>query len=88
MDCTQTYRRRSHATNFLLARSASCIFSRLDSQLTFATTLSASVHVDLRTNNHHDPGMLDLLFLIGRALALGCRGHHELVLENLALGSS
>ncbi len=29
--------------------------------------------------------MLELLVLIGRALALGCRGHHELVLENIAL---
>ena len=29
--------------------------------------------------------MLELLVLIGRALALGCRGHHEWVLENIAL---
>jgi putative transposase len=29
--------------------------------------------------------MLELLVLIGRALALACRGHHELVLENVAL---
>jgi len=29
--------------------------------------------------------VLELLILIGRALALACRGHHELVLENLAL---
>ena len=29
--------------------------------------------------------MLELLVLIGRALALGCRGHHELVLETEAL---
>jgi transposase len=29
--------------------------------------------------------MLQLLALIGRALALACRGHHELVLENVAL---
>jgi hypothetical protein len=32
--------------------------------------------------------MLGLLIVIGRALALGPRGHRELVLENLALGSS
>ena len=29
--------------------------------------------------------MLQLLILVGRALALGLRGHRELVLENLAL---
>jgi putative transposase len=29
--------------------------------------------------------MLELLIVIGRALALGLRGHRELVLENLAL---
>jgi hypothetical protein len=29
--------------------------------------------------------MLELLILIGRALALALRGHRELVLENLAL---
>ena len=29
--------------------------------------------------------MLELLVLVGRALALACRGHHELVLENMAL---
>ena len=29
--------------------------------------------------------MLDLLVVIVRALALACRGHRELVLENLAL---
>jgi hypothetical protein len=29
--------------------------------------------------------MLELLILLGRALTLACRGHTELVLENLAL---
>ena len=29
--------------------------------------------------------MLETLLLVARALALTCRGHHELVLENLAL---
>jgi putative transposase len=33
----------------------------------------------------HDHGALELLLLIARALVLACRGHHELVLENLAL---
>jgi hypothetical protein len=29
--------------------------------------------------------MLELIIVLVRALALGCRGHHDLVLENLAL---
>ena len=29
--------------------------------------------------------MLETIVLVARALALACRGHHELVLENLAL---
>jgi hypothetical protein len=33
----------------------------------------------------HDRRMLELLIVIGRALALALRGHRELVLENLAL---
>jgi hypothetical protein len=36
----------------------------------------------------HDQVMLQLLILVGRALALGVRGHRELVLENLALRHS
>jgi len=35
--------------------------------------------------NPHDQNVPDMIGLIGRALALACRGHHELVLENLAL---
>src|SRR5215213_4719036 len=33
----------------------------------------------------HDHGVLATILWIARALALACRGHHELVLENLAL---
>ena len=40
---------------------------------------------DSRTNTRHDPRMLELIVLTGRALALVCHGHHELVLENVAL---
>jgi hypothetical protein len=29
--------------------------------------------------------LLNLIGLIGRALALACHGHHEMVLENIAL---
>src|SRR2546428_3369755 len=29
--------------------------------------------------------VLDMIFVLVRALALACRGHHELVLENLSL---
>jgi hypothetical protein len=41
--------------------------------------------VDFGANTLHDPGMLELLVLIARALALVGRGHHELLLETLAL---
>jgi hypothetical protein len=30
-------------------------------------------------------GVMEMIVLIARALALACRGHQELVLENLAL---
>jgi hypothetical protein len=40
---------------------------------------------DFRGDVSHDRGMLELLMVIGRALALALRGHRELVLENLAL---
>ena len=53
--------------------------------LTFARTPSASVHVDFARDARHDRSMLELLVLMGRALALACRGHQELVLENMAL---
>ena len=33
----------------------------------------------------HNRHVLEMIFLLVRALALACRGHHELVLENLAL---
>jgi putative transposase len=35
---------------------------------------------------HHRIGrVLEMIFLLVRAFALACRGHHELVLENIAL---
>jgi len=33
----------------------------------------------------HNQRVLEMIFVLVRALALACRGHHELVLENLAL---
>jgi transposase len=33
----------------------------------------------------HNRRVLEMIFVVVRALALACRGHHELVLENLAL---
>ena len=36
-------------------------------------------------NARHDDHVLDMVVLIARALALACRGHRELVLENIAL---
>src|SRR5207248_1832026 len=41
--------------------------------------------VDFRGEASDDPRMLELLIVIGRALALALRGHQELVLENLTL---
>jgi len=43
------------------------------------------VRVDFHSDARHDRRMLELLIVIGRALALALRGHRELVLENLAL---
>jgi hypothetical protein len=34
---------------------------------------------------HNDQSMLESLMLLGRALTFACRGHEELVLENVAL---
>ena len=54
--------------------------------LTLARTRSGGVRVDFRVDaSSHDPRMLELFILIGRALAFALRGHQELVLENLAL---
>jgi hypothetical protein len=55
------------------------------SHLTFARTPSASVPVDFARDARNDRSMLELLVLVGRALTLACRGHQELVLENMAL---
>jgi hypothetical protein len=35
--------------------------------------------------SHQDRSVLELLVLLARAIALACRGHHDIVLENLAL---
>jgi hypothetical protein len=43
------------------------------------------VRVEFRAQDSHDHRMLEVLIVVVRALALGLRGHRELVLENLAL---
>jgi putative transposase len=43
------------------------------------------VSVDFRTRRRHHDSVLEMIGLIARALALAGRGHHELVLENIAL---
>ena len=53
--------------------------------LTFARTPRALVHADFARDVRHDRGMLKLLVLMDRALALACHGHQVLVLENMAL---
>jgi putative transposase len=40
------------------------------------------IHV---ARNHRIDSMLEMILLLGRGLAIACRGHHALVLENLAL---
>src|SRR5262249_30058515 len=35
--------------------------------------------------SHQDRPVLELLVVLARAIALACRGHHDIVLENLAL---
>src|SRR5919198_3073192 len=37
------------------------------------------------SRKRHNRHVLEMIFLLVRAVALACRGHHELVLENLAL---
>jgi hypothetical protein len=49
--------------------------------VSFARTPS----VDFAGHSHHDRAVLDLLVLLFRAIALACRGHQDVVLENLAL---
>jgi transposase InsO family protein len=43
------------------------------------------VRVDFPSAAGHDSRVRQFLFLIGRGVALVCRGHHNVVLENLAL---
>src|SRR2546428_3248794 len=44
-----------------------------------------SVPIVFARDTRHDRRMLQLIVLIGRALVLAGRGHHEVVLENVAL---
>jgi len=53
-----------------------------------SSPISFSMSVDLRTRRQHHDSVLEMIGLIARALALACRGHHELVLENIALRQS
>ena len=56
--------------------------------LSVARTPSATVSVDFRTQRRHHDSVPEMIGLTARALALACRGHHELVLENIALRQS
>src|SRR6266436_3007308 len=53
--------------------------------LSFAETRSAFVLVDFRSASRHDRRVLEMIAVFVRAVALACRRHQELVLENLAL---
>jgi len=43
--------------------------------------------LNLAASGSHDRRMLELPVVFVRALALACRGHREVVLENLATGT-
>jgi hypothetical protein len=53
--------------------------------VSFAKTPSASAPVEIRSRRTARSGVLEMTLVIVRALALACRGHQELVLENMAL---
>jgi hypothetical protein len=42
-------------------------------------------HVDFPANWRQDRAVLELIVLIVRAIPLACRGHEDIVLENIAL---
>jgi hypothetical protein len=68
-----------------VGRMRDCLTARRNVDLTFARTRPAPCPWIFAATPAHDRHMLELLILIGRALALALRGHQELVLENLAL---
>ena len=53
--------------------------------LSFAKIRTGRLTVDSQHVERQNPRVLEMIFVLVRALALTCRGHHELVLENLAL---
>jgi putative transposase len=57
----------------------------LASILSFATIRTGQVMVASLLVERQNRRVLEMIFVLVRALALACHGHHELVLENLAL---
>jgi putative transposase len=53
--------------------------------MSFANIRTGRVIVASLVGERHNQRVLEMIFVLVRALALSCRGHHELVLENLAL---
>src|SRR5438876_6723330 len=53
--------------------------------LSFATIRTGRVTVDSPRVERQNRRVLEMISVLVRALALACRGHHELVLENLSL---
>jgi hypothetical protein len=53
--------------------------------LSFARTPSARACFDFRPQPATRSSVLEFLLLTFRAIALACRGHEEVVLENIAL---
>ena len=57
----------------------------LSRELWFARIRAGAPRVDPPCHERHNRGVLNMVALLIRAVGLACRGHHELVLENLAL---
>jgi transposase InsO family protein len=53
--------------------------------VSFANIRTGRVIIASQVGQRHNQRVLEMIFVFVRALALACRGHHELVLENLAL---
>jgi putative transposase len=61
------------------------LFRGADRDLWFARIRAGTPRVDPPCHERHNRGVLNMVALLIRAVGLACRGHHELVLENLAL---
>src|ERR1700704_1526001 len=59
--------------------------ARFPQRVWFARIRAGTARVDPPCHERHNRGVLNMVALLIRAVGLACRGHHELLLENLAL---